>query len=242
MLLRDKVAIVTGASRGIGRAIAELFAAEGAAVVLTARSEALEAVASGIRERGGAAVTVRGDIADEKTVKECIKVCRGTYSRLDILVNNAAVMPQAVIGMIGLPDARALFETNVIAAINLTQFAARMMKPGSSVINVSSIAREGQVGASVYSATKGALASFTFAAAKELAPRGVRVNALAPGFIDTELVGALTADQAARTLSMIPMGRKGTVADVANVALFLASDLSSYVTGQVLGVDGGMLS
>jgi len=242
MLLSGKVALVTGASRGIGKAIAEVFAAHGASLLLTARSEAIDEVAAGIRSKGGVATIVRGDIAEENTVRECIKGCRAAYARLDILVNNAAAMPQAVIGMIALADARNLFDVNVVSAINLTQFAARMMKPGASIINISSIAREGQIGASVYSATKGALVSFTLAAAKELAPRGIRVNALAPGFIDTDMVAGLTDDQKQKTLSGIRMGRMGTAEEVANSALFLASDLSSYVTGQVLGVDGGMLS
>ena len=240
MLLRDKVALVTGSSRGIGKTIAEVFAAEGASLVLNARSDAVEEVAAGIRAKGGNAVGVKGDIADENTVRQCIQACRAAYSKLDILVNNAAAMPQAVIGMIGLAEARKLFELNVISAINLTQFAARLMKAGGSIINISSIAREGQIGAAVYSATKGALTSFTFTAAKELAPRGIRVNALAPGFIDTDMVRGLTEEQKQKTISGIRMGRIGTADEVAKAAIFLASDLSSYVTGQVLGVDGGM--
>ena len=130
MLLRDKVALVTGSSRGIGKTIAEVFAAEGASLVLTARSDAVEEVAAGIRAKGGNAVGVKGDIADENTVRQCIQACRAAYSKLDILVNNAAAMPQAMIGMIALAEARKLFELNVISAINLTQFAARLMKAG----------------------------------------------------------------------------------------------------------------
>jgi 3-oxoacyl-[acyl-carrier protein] reductase len=240
MLLRDKVALVTGASRGIGKAIAEIFAAEGASLVVNARSHGLEEVAADIRTKGGNVVAVKGDITDENVVRQCIQACRAAYSKLDVLVNNAAAMPQAVIGMIGLADARKLFDVNVVAAINLTQFAARLMKAGGSIINISSIAREGQIGAAVYSATKGALTSFTFTAAKELAPRGIRVNALAPGFIDTDMVRGLTEEQKQKTIDSISMGRVGTTDEVAKAAVFFASDLSSYITGQVLGVDGGM--
>jgi 3-oxoacyl-[acyl-carrier protein] reductase len=240
MLLADKVALITGASRGIGRAIAETFVAQGAAVVLVARAESVQTLAETLRQAGARATAVQGDVNDETTVQACIKTCRGQYGRLDILVNNAGAMPQAVMGMISIAEARTLFELNVISMVNLTQYAARMMKAPASVINLSSIAWRGLVGASVYSATKGAVVAFSLAAAKELGPRGIRVNAIAPGFIDTDLTRGLSADQHQRTVATIRMGRVGEAQDVANVALFLASDLSSYVTGQVLGVDGGM--
>jgi 3-oxoacyl-[acyl-carrier protein] reductase len=240
MLLVDKVALITGASRGIGRAIAETFVAQGAAVVLVARAESVQTLAETLRQAGARATAVQGDVNDETTVQACIKTCRGQYGRLDILVNNAGAMPQAVMGMISIAEARTLFELNVISMVNLTQYAARMMKAPASVINLSSIAWRGLVGASVYSATKGAVVAFSLAAAKELGPRGIRVNAIAPGFIDTDLTRGLSADQHQRTVATIRMGRVGEAQDVANVALFLASDLSSYVTGQVLGVDGGM--
>lgn len=240
MLLRDRVALVTGASRGIGRAVAEAFAREGAALVLAARSDALHAAAEALRGSGARVSVVQGDVRDEATVRACIQACRKDHGRLDVLVNNAGAMPQAVIGMIPLEGARELFEVNVLALVNLTQFAARMMKPGASIVNLASIAWQGLPGMSVYSATKGAVVGFTRAAAKELAPRGIRVNAIAPGFIETELIRDLPPEVRERTLAGIRMGRIGRPEDVANAALFLASDLASYVTGQVLGVDGGM--
>jgi 3-oxoacyl-[acyl-carrier protein] reductase len=240
MLLPDKVALITGASRGIGQAVAEVFVAHGAAVVLVARSESIHGLAEALRRAGGKATAIQGDVNEPATVQECIRCCRGEHGRLDILVNNAGIMPQAVIGMIPLDEARKAFELNIIAMVNLTQYAARMMKASASIINLASVAWRGLAGASVYSATKGAVVSFTRAAAKELGPRGIRVNAVAPGFIDTDLTRGLSAETHQRVLATIRMGRIGLARDVANAAVFLGSDLSSYITGQVLAVDGGM--
>jgi 3-oxoacyl-[acyl-carrier protein] reductase len=242
MLLRDKVALITGASRGIGKAIAETFVSHGAAVVLVARSDAIHEIAETLRQGGGKATALQGDVNDEATVRECIKHCRGQHGRLDILVNNAGAMPQATIGMISIEETRHLFELNVVSVVNLTQYAVRMMKAPASIINLTSIAWRGLAGASVYSASKGAVVGFTLAAAKELGPRGIRVNALAPGFIDTDMTKGVTPEVRDRTVSNIRMGRIGQAQDVANVALFLGSDLSRYVTGQILGVDGGLIA
>jgi 3-oxoacyl-[acyl-carrier protein] reductase len=240
MLLPDKVALITGASRGIGKTVAEAFVAHGAAVVLVARSESIHALAESLQQTGGKATAIQGDVNDEATVRECIKYCRGQHGRLDILVNNVGAMLQAVIGMISVEESRKLFELNVISMVNLTQYATRLMKAPASVINLSSIAWRGLVGASVYSATKGAVVGFTLAAAKELGPRGIRVNAIAPGFIDTDMTRGLSPETHQNTVAGIRLGRIGQAQDVANAALFLGSDLSSYITGQVLGVDGGM--
>jgi 3-oxoacyl-[acyl-carrier protein] reductase len=242
MLLRDKTALITGASRGIGQAVAEVFVKHGASVILTARSASVQELAAKLDSSGKTATAVVGDLREDATVRECIKVCRARHGKLDILVNNAGAMPQAVLGMIRMEDARQLFELNVLALVNLTQLVSRMMTPRGSIINVSSIAWRGIVGSSMYSASKGAVVSFTLASAKELGPRGIRVNAIAPGFIDTELTRDTTPEVRDRTIAGIRLGRAGTAEEVANTALFLASDLSSYVTGQVVGVDGGMPS
>jgi 3-oxoacyl-[acyl-carrier protein] reductase len=240
MLLTEKVALITGASRGIGKAVAELFVAHGAAVVVVARSESVHALAESLQRAGGKATAIQGDVNDQATIQACLKCCRGQHGRLDVLVNNAGAMPQAVIGMISLDESRRLFELNVMSMMNLTQYAARMMKAPGSIINLSSIAWRGLVGASVYSATKAAVVGFTRAAAKELGPRGIRVNAIAPGFIDTDLTRGLSPEIHQRTVATIRLGRIGRAQDVANAALFLGSDLSSYITGHVLAVDGGM--
>jgi 3-oxoacyl-[acyl-carrier protein] reductase len=240
MLLVDRVALVTGASRGIGRAIAEAFAAQGAAVLLVARSESIHALAESLRSSGCKATAIQGDVTDDATIRACIKQCREQYGRLDILVNNAGTMPQGVIGMVSVEESRKLFELNVMAMVNLTQYAARLMKARASIINLASIAWRGLAGMSAYSASKGAVVSFTLAAAKELGARGIRVNAIAPGFIDTDLTRGLAPEVRERALASIRLGRLGQAQDVANAAVFLGSDLSSYVTGQVLGVDGGM--
>ncbi len=244
MLLKGRVALITGGTRGIGRAIAELFVEQGAAVVLTGTSDQLEQTAGILRQKGAEITAVRGSIADESHVKEVIATCRKRHGELHILVNNAGVMQPGLLGMTPVASIRTMLEVNVVGMIEMTQYAIRLMPRGSngSIINMSSIVgTHGMTGLSAYGATKAAMVGFTLSAAKELAPRGIRVNAIAPGFIDTDMARSASKEWYHQQLQGIRMGQRiGSPSEVAKCALFLASDLSSYVTGQVVGVDGAM--
>ena len=245
MLLEGRVALVTGASRGIGAAIARAYAAEGASLLLCARSEGVEALALELAAGQRPVRAMRGDLSDPAFARELITSVRKEHGRLDVLVNNAGILRQGLIGMTSTEQMRELLEVNVVALMTLTQYATRVMDPkrSPSVVNLASIAgTAGMEGVTAYSASKAAVVGYTLSSAKELAPKGIRVNAIAPGFIDTDMVRGVSPDWYERRLQSIRMGRIGTPEDVAGVAVFLGSDLSRYVTGQVIGVDGGMAS
>ncbi len=245
MLLEGRVALVTGASRGIGAAIARAFAAEGATLLLCARSEGVDTLARELDTAQRPARPMRGDISDSAFVRELIGSVRKEHGRLDVLVNNAGILRQGLIGMTSTDQMREMLDVNVLAIMTLTQYATRVMDPQRfpSIVNLASIAgTQGMEGVTAYSASKAAVVGYTLSCAKELAPKGIRVNAIAPGFIDTDMVRGVSADWYERRIQSIRMGRIGTPEDVAGVAVFLASSLSSYVTGQVIGVDGGMTS
>ncbi len=243
-MLQGRTALITGASRGIGLATARRFAANGAALHLCARSEGLTAVAAELEAEFGVRATAHvGDIRDAAFIRNLFGACKKAGGAIDVLVNNAGVVQQGLLGMISMDQSRDTLETNLLALINVTQYCVRMMGPGSSIVNVASIAgTRGMEGTAAYSASKGGVVGFTLSIAKELAPKGIRVNALAPGFIDTDMTRGLAPEWYRKRMDSIAMGRIGTPDDIAKVALFLASDLSGYMTGQVLGVDGGMLS
>ena len=245
MLLEGRVALVTGASRGIGAAIARAYAAEGASLLLCARSEGVDVLAQELGAGQSGVHAMRGDVSDPAFARELITSVRKEHGRLDVLVNNAGILRQGLIGMTSTEQMRELLEVNIVALMNLTQYATRVMdaKRSPSVVNLASIAgTAGMEGVTAYSASKAAVVGYTLSSAKELAPKGIRVNAIAPGFIDTDMVRGVSADWYERRLQSIRMGRIGTPEDVAGVAVFLGSDLSCYVTGQVIGVDGGMAS
>jgi 3-oxoacyl-[acyl-carrier protein] reductase len=247
MLLAGKIALVTGSTRGIGWATAEAFAEHGATVILNGRSsqDALDQRVADIRGRFGVpCIGFRADASDAAAVKACYMDIFKQFKRLDILVNNAGIMQDALLGMIPEPLVRQSLEVNLLGPILHLQEASRLMgrNRSGSIINLSSIiGSKGKEGQAVYGATKAGIIGLTLSAAKELAPKGIRVNAVTPGLIKTDLLKDVPEQKMAEALSAVKMGRIGEPKDVANAILFLASDLAAYVTGQVLGVDGGMV-
>jgi len=239
MLLEGKVSLVTGANRGIGRATAELFANSGATVYANSRKDgSLDDI------RSNRLVPLYFDVTDAQATMAAIMQIKKEQGQLDCLVNNAGIMHGSQIGMIDANVTRSIFNTNVFAVIDLLQLAARIMKKqkGGSIINFTSIAgTSGSAGLLAYSASKGAVVSITKTAAKELAPFNIRVNAVAPGMVDTDLLHSVGEMRVATLITQIGMHRLGTPDEVAQTCLFLASDLSSYITGQILGVDGSAI-
>ena len=242
-ILRGKVCLVTGTSRGIGAEIAKRFAEEGAIVYANALSEGSIDDRSKVWEEKyhTSVIPVYFDVTDEATTKQAILRIKKEQGRLDVLVNNAGVMKDALSGMINKKLMEDIFAVNVFAVMNMLQLANKLMsrQKSGSIINLSSIVgTEGNAGQLVYSASKGAVAAITKSASKELAPNNIRVNAIAPGMIDTDMFRSVGEEKMNAHLGHIKIGRLGTPTDVANAAVFLASDLSEYISGQILGVDG----
>jgi len=243
--LASQIAVITGAGRGIGRAIALKFAGEGADIVCVSRTaENAEKVAGEVRALGRKAWAHAVDVADSKAVADAGEKILGETARVDVLVNNAGVTRDGLIMRMSEEDWDTVVNTNLKGAFLFTRaFARAFLKQRSGrIINVASIiGLIGNAGQCNYAASKAALIGFTKSIARELAPRGITVNALAPGFIETDMTAVINEQARHQLLQSIPLNSFGQPDDIANVALFLASPAARYLTGQVLTVDGGMV-
>ncbi len=244
-MLTDKVAIVTGASRGIGAAIATRLAGEGAAVVVnySGSREAAETLVAAIKAAGGRAVAAQADISDPGACAALVDGAVAEFGALDVLVNNAGITRDGLLVRMSDEDWDAVIRTNLTGAFSMTRAAgAVMMKARSgAIVNVSSVVGlVGNAGQANYAAAKAGLLGLTKSVARELAPRHVRVNAVAPGFIETDMTAALPEKVCEAARASIAMRTFGAPEDVASAVAFLASDDARYITGQVLAVDGGM--
>jgi 3-oxoacyl-[acyl-carrier protein] reductase len=243
--LKDRVAVVTGGSRGIGRAIALEFAARGALVVVNFHKspEAADEVVKQIVEAGGKAAAFQADVSDFKQAESLIKFAIETFGNLHILVNNAGITKDTLIMMMSEADWDTVINTNLKSTFNCSKAAVKHMlrKRYGRIINIASVAGQmGNAGQVNYAASKGGQIAFTKSLGRELATRNITVNAIAPGFVDTEILNAVSPEMLETALKMVPLGRKGKPEEIAYAAAFLASDQAAYITGQVLGVDGGV--
>ena len=243
-LLKDQVAIVTGASRGIGRAIALQLAFEGAKVVVNyaSSSTAADQVVAEITAAGGEAVAIKGDVSQENQVDTLIKTTLEKFQRVDILVNNAGITRDTLLLRMKLEEWQAVIDTNLTGVFLCTKAVSKIMLKQRSgrIINIASVAGQmGNPGQANYSAAKAGVIGFTKTVAKELSSRGITVNAVAPGFIITDMTSDIKAEG---ILQYIPLGRFGQPEEIAGMVRFLASDpAAAYITGQVFNVDGGMV-
>jgi 3-oxoacyl-[acyl-carrier protein] reductase len=244
--LDGKVAVVTGASKGIGAEIARQLAAEGAAVVVNYASSKAGAdkVVADISARGGKAVAVKGDVSKGAEARGIIEAAVKAYGRLDVLVNNAGVYEWSPLEAVTEESFHRQFNTNVLGILLTTQAAVKHLGAGSSVINIGSlVSRITPPNSAVYTGTKGAVDAITGVLAKELGPKGIRVNALNPGLIETEGTvtgGFIGSELEQELIKQSALKRGGTVGDIASIAVFLASDVSGWMTGEQLGAGGGL--
>ena len=242
---QGRAAIVTGGSRGIGRAIARELASRGASVAFSFtknRGLADELVAE-IEGQGGRALAFQGDVADTRAAEEMVQAVKSELGSVDYLVNNAGITRDKLIMMMSEEDWDAVIDTNLKGVFNVTKPAVSMMirQRRGAILNIASVSGiVGMAGQTNYSASKAGLIGFTKALAKEVARRKITVNALALGLIETDMTGGLPDDYKQRMLDQIPLGRYGTVEEVARIAVFLLSDDARYITGQVVQADGGL--
>ena len=246
MLLDGKIALVTGGSRGIGRAVAIELAKEGAAVAINyaGNKAAAEEVQSIITQMGGKAMIIQADVSDEKSAMQMVEEVIAQLGGIDILVNNAGITRDGLFIRMKEEDWNAVINTNLTGIFNCTKVAAKYMmkKRSGRIINMSSVSGiMGNAGQTNYAAAKAGVIGFTKSLAREMASRAITVNAVAPGFIATDMTAAMPEKAQEHVLTSIPLGKMGKPEDIANAVLFLASDKASYITGQVIHVDGGMV-
>ena len=246
-LLENKTVLITGASRGIGRGIATVFAEHGANVVFTYSSsvDAANALEKELQSLGVQAKGYQSNAADFDQAQELVEKVLADFSTIDVLINNAGITKDNLLMRISEEDFDKVIEVNLKSVFNLTKAVQRTMlkQRHGSIINMSSVVGvKGNAGQSNYAASKAGIIGFSKSIALELGSRNIRCNVIAPGFIETEMTAQLSDDVVAGWRAGIPLKRGGSPTDVANACVFLASDLSSYITGQVLNVDGGMLT
>ena len=243
--MEGKVAVVTGASRGIGKAIAVKLASKGATVVINYNGsrERAEEVKNEVESAGGKAVIIQCNVADFDACKEFIETVIKEQGRIDILVNNAGITKDGLIMKMKEEDFDSVLNVNLKGTFNTIRHSARQMlkQRSGKIINISSVSGIlGNVGQANYAASKAGVIGLTKTMARELGSRGITVNAIAPGFVDTEMTGVLSEEIRENACKQIILGRFGKPEDIANTAVFLASDKADYITGQVISVDGGM--
>ena len=243
--LEGRVALVTGGSRGIGAAVAKRLAAEGASVVVNyaGRADAASEVVSAIEDAKGSALAVRADVSDSASCSTLVEAAVARFGRIDILVNNAGITRDGLLVRMSDEDWASVIQTNLSGAFYLSRAVGKLMmkQRSGSIINMASVVGVmGNAGQVNYAAAKAGLIGMTKSIARELAGRGVRANAIAPGFIATDMTDALPEAAREAAVATIAMGRLGTPEDIAAAVAFLASDDSAYITGQVIAVDGGM--
>ena len=244
--MNGKNAIITGGVRGIGLAIAREFCERGANVMLCYRSndEAAEAAAAELAQFGTKVVLSKGDVSDEAYAEAAVKKAVEELGGVDILINDAGITRDKLLARMTPEDFRSVIETNLIGAFNFTKYASAVMmkKRYGRIINMASIVGvRGNAGQANYAASKAGLVGMTLSNAKELGRRNITVNAVAPGFIKTDMTSKLTEEQKAEGVKLISLGRYGRAEEVAKLTAFLSSEDAAYITGQVIGIDGGMM-